>query len=282
MMRQEVRFWVVHLFYLLFFLFLINRLFFFSSGVAERTVSFVLYPFFKIHTTIASSIHQKSQNRQDILSLQAELDILHIQNDLLHGRLAQMQAQQLFIEQSSELVSFAMRYDVDKKEVAKVLLVFISPQEDIIFIDGGSNKGISKDDVVVYQNALIGRVVEVFSWYSKVALITDRRCKISAQGTGDSLDMQPLVEMSAGCSSIASGICCGKNNNKLELCFVPHFKKVNVGDLVTSTGQGLMYPLGFALGIVQKVSTDLVSHNIELKPFFDINHISYVYVFTKS
>lgn len=282
MIRQEVRYWFVHLFYLLFFLFLINRLFFFSSGVAERTVSFVLYPFFKIHTTIASSIHQKSQHRQDIESLQKELDSLYIQHDLLQGHLAKMQAQQLFIQQSSELVSFAMRYEVDKKEIAKVLMVLISPQEDIIFIDGGINKGISKDDVVVYQNSLVGRVVEVFSWYSKVALITDQRCKISAQGTGDSLDIQPLVEISAGCSSIASGICCGKNNNKLEFCFVPHFKKVMVGDVVTSTGQGLMYPQGFALGIVQKVSTDLVSHNIELKPFFDIHHISYVYVFTKS
>jgi len=277
-MKQEVRFWVVHLFYLLFFLFLINRLFFFSSGVAERSVSCLLYPFLKIHRTIVTSIHQKSEHRQNLERLQKELDGLYVQHDLLKGHVAQLQAQQLFIEQSAEVVSFAKRYDQEHKTIAKVLLVHISPQEDVIFIDGGSNKNISKDDVVVYQNALVGRVVEVFSWYCKVALITDQRCKISAQGTVSEV---LLGDMLGGNSSVAFGICCGKNNKNLEFCFVPHFKKVVVGDVITSTGQGLMYPQGFALGIVQSVTTDLVSHKISLKPFFDINHISYVYVFSK-
>ncbi len=281
MMRQEVRFWVVHLFYLLFFLFLINRLFFFSSGVAERSVSCLLYPFLKIHRTIATSIHQKSEHRQNLASLQQELDGLYVQHDLLKGHVAQLQAQQLFIQQSEEVVSFSRRYDQEHKVIAKILLVHVSPQEDIIFIDGGCNKNISKDDVVVYQNALVGRVVEVFSWYSKVALITDQRCKISAQAVSDGSPEVLLGDSSGGNSSRAFGICCGKNNKNLEFCFVPHFKKVVVGDLVISTGQGLMYPQGFALGVVQSVTTDLVSHHIELKPFFDINRMSYVYVFTK-
>jgi rod shape-determining protein MreC len=264
MMRQEVRFWTIHVFYVLFVLFLINRIFFSCHGVTERTVSYLLYPFFKIHTSIVSSVHQKSEHRQNLQALQKELDGLYVQHDVLKGRVAQLQAQQLFVEQSQEVVDFAHRYEVDNKKIAKTLLCYESLQEDAMFIEGGSDNGISKDDVVVYENALIGRVIEVYSWYSKVALITDQRCKVSAQTSED-----------------AVGICCGKNNKKLEFCFVPHFKKVLVGDVVTSTGQGLMYPQGFALGIVQKVTTDLVSHQIELKPYFDIKNISYVYVFTK-
>lgn len=263
-MRQEVKFWTIHVFYVLFVLFLINRIFFSSQGVTERTVSYALYPFFKIHTTIVHAVHQKSEHRQNLEALQKELDSLYVQYDVLKGRVAQLESQQLFVEQSQEVVDFAHRYTVEHKKIAKVLLCYESLQEDAIFIEGGTDKGFAKDDVVVYQNALIGRIIEVYSWYSKVALITDQRCKISAQASED-----------------AAGICCGKNNKRLDFCFVPHFKKVVVGDIVTSTGQGLMYPQGFAVGTVLKVTTDLVSHQIELKPYFDMKNVSYVYVFTK-
>lgn len=264
MFKQEIRFWVVRGFFVLFFLFLISRLFFFSAGAAEATMSYLLYPFLKIHTSISSAVNQKSERRQNLEMLKKELDALYVKHDIVLGRLAQLQSQQLFIDQSREVVDFAARYDVDDKKIAKILFYSVSPQEDVVFVDGGVNKEFAKDDIVLYKNALVGRIVEVYGWYSKVALVTDRRCRVSAQVSDD-----------------AAGICCGKNNNVLDFCFVPHFKKVSVGDTIVSTGQGLIYPQGFALGIVESVVTDLVSHQIKVKPYFDIKNISYVYVFNK-
>ncbi len=264
MIRQEIRLWLIHSFYIIFFLFLIHRLFFPSFGMTERCMSSILYPFFKIHLQVTQSLRQQSIEHKTVQSLKDELEVLYVQYDVLQGRLMQLQAEQRLFEQTKELIDFAARYNMQNKYLAKILMCSCGPYEDIIFIDGGKNHNVMKDDIVVYQNALIGRVIQVFSWYSKVALISDKRCRVAA-------------EVSDG----VQGICCGQNDKTLSLDFVPHFKPVHVGDIVTSTGQGLMYPRGFALGIVSAVKTDLVAHVVEVQSVFDIANISYVYVLHK-
>ena len=274
LIRQEIRLWLIHLFYVLFFLFLIHRLFFPSFGMAERCFSFVCYPFFKIHATLTHSLTKQARVRKSIQCLTQELDAVQLQNHLLQARVVQLEAQQLFLDQTTELRSFAQRYEQSEQSIAKILMCACSQQEDIIFIDGGTNKNFAKDDIVVYQQALIGRVIEVYPWYSKVALITDSRCKVAAQ-------LSELMEKSK-IELDTYGVSCGKNNQQLQLCFVPHFKPVVVGQTVISSGQGLIYPQGFALGIVSDVQTDLVSHKIQVQPMFDIHQILYVYVLRKN
>lgn len=264
MVRQEVRWWLLRIFYLVFLLFIVNRTFFVSSGMMEQAVSCVMYPFLKIHTNIVRLRQHQSDHRKNVEELQQQLDLMSIEQTMLKARIAQFQAQQIFIEQSKELIEFAQRYDHEQTSMAKVLLCYHCPQEDVMFIEGGRNKGYSKDDIVVYKNALVGRIIELYPWYSKVALITDQRCRVSSI---------------AGIE--AEGISCGKNNNSLELCFVPHYKVVEIGDLVVSTGHGLVYPSGFTIGIVQSVTTDLVSHAITLKPYYNFADINYVYVLLK-
>jgi rod shape-determining protein MreC len=242
--------------------------------MAERCMSYLCYPFFKIHATLTHSLTVQAQDRKSVHELRQELDVLNLEHDLLRGRLAQLEAQQIFLDQTAELVDFARRYEVEKKSIAKVLLYSCSAQEDVIFIDGGANKNFAKDDIVVYEQSLVGRIIEVQSWYSKVALVTDQRCKVSAQL--NALPGESTVDLRA------CGVCCGKNNKQLQLCFVPHFKPVAVGQTVISSGQGLVYPQGFELGVVETVTTDLVSHSITVQTMFDIKNISYVYVFHKS
>lgn len=265
MMRQEVRFWLLHVFFLFFILFLIHRIIFISSGFWEQTISYVVYPFIKVQTNIAQSIQQKADNKKTKEELQAEIDQLLIERSLLRARLGQLEAQQVMLEQSQEVVDFAQRYDHAAKTLSTVLFYYRSPKEDVMFIDGGMNKGFAKDDVVICQNSLVGRIIEIYPWYSKVAVVTDQRCRVSAMVGRDTY-----------------GVVCGKNNGGLELSFVPHYQKVEVGDIVISTGQGLMYPQGFVLGIVQDVLTDLVSHQINVKPYLDMDQVRHVYVFKKS
>jgi rod shape-determining protein MreC len=241
-------------------------------------MSFVCYPFFKIHATLTHSLTKQAQDRQSMHELIQEFNVISLQNDLLKGRVAQLEAQQIFLDQTSELRSFAQRYTAEQKSIAKILICACSAQEDIIFIDGGVNKNFVKDDIVVYQQALIGRVIEVYPWYSKVALITDSRCKVAAQLTPLPATLLPNA---LAPDILASGVCCGKNKQQLSLCFVPHFKPVAVGQTVISSGQGLIYPQGFELGVVSSVQTDLVSHTIQVQPMFDIERISYVYVLHK-
>lgn len=265
LIRQEIRVWLIHGFYVTFFLFLTHRIFFPSFGMTQRCMSYVVYPFLKIYTVINSSLHQQAQDRADHKQVQDHLEALRIENHVLKNRLIQLECERCFLGQVQELMDYAQRYDVEQKTLGKVLMRSCNTQEDMMFIEGGANKNFSKDDIVVYKNALIGRVIEVYPWYSKVILVTDQRCRIAAELTNG-----------------INGICCGCNNQALKLSFIAHFKPVMVGDLIMSTGQGLLYPSGFGLGVVQSVTTDSVAHEITVKPMFDIDAIDYVYVLQKN
>lgn len=253
-----------YLFYMIFILFMLHRLFFFTPGVFEQIGSCVAYPFLKVKQIVQYPFYMGAAYFDNVEHLQKQIQELQLDKDFLQSQLIEQKALQTFHEQSKDVREFAKRYDHKHKLLAQVLLSSVGSSEDIILVGVGAQQGVYKDHVVLYQDMIIGRVIEVYPWYSKVALITDQRCKIAAQ-----------------CKRGVTGICCGKNNGQLELNFVPHFKDIQVGDMMLSTGKGLVYPKGFALGKVSSMTSDNVSHFIQAKPLYDINQIEYVYVFVK-
>lgn len=263
-MEQGKRFSSMHIFYLFFFLFMINRLFFFSPGITEKTVSCLVYPFLKVRSVILYPFVLGLSHLQSIATLQSNIDALTLENQELQEKIIQQEATRLFFQETEEIIQFSHRYHNDHKQFVKVLMTVISPREDVLIVDAGKNKNIQKDDVLIYKNMLIGRIVEVYPWFSKAVLISDKRCKISAQ-----------------CQAGSVGIFSGKNNGEVELNFIPHFKEVAVGDMILSTGNGLVYPQGFALGKVFSIQTDNVSHHIIAKTLIDLSELSYVYIFKK-
>lgn len=240
---------------------MLNRVFFSSAGVIERTTSYALYPLFKMRECFVFPFNKASLYFQTVSELEKKVITLEQQRDDLRAELIELEALATFNRDSLDIQEFAQRYDYQQQHLAKILLYEISEKEDVIFVEAGLNKSIQKDDVVVYKNMLIGRVIEVYPWYSKVALITDQRCKVSAQ-----------------CKKGVAGICCGKNKRQLELQFVPHFKDIKLEDRLISTGKGLIYPQGFDLGTVVDIVSDNVSHYIQVSPNIDIQKIEYVYI----
>ena len=263
-MEQVKRFSSVYAFYLFFFLFMINRLFFFSPGITENSISCLVYPFLKIRSIISYPFSSGLFYMQSVNRLQYLIDELELKNQQLQEKIIEQESLQLFSQETEEVVQFAHRYHNDNKKLVKILMTLISEKEDVVFVDAGKNQGIQKDDVVVYKNMLIGRVFEVYPWFSKVALISDKRCKISAQ-----------------CQPGSVGVFSGNNNGEVLLNFIPHFKDVAVGDMILSTGNGLVYPQGFALGEVVTIQTDNVSHHIKAKTLIDFSSLSYAYIFIK-
>ena len=255
-------FW--YLFYGVFIVFMLHRLFFFTPGVFERVGSYVAYPFLKIKQIVQYPFHMGVAYFYNVQYLQKQIQILQSDKDRLQSQLIEQKSLQIFYEQSKDVREFAKRYDHKHKLLAQVLLTSIGASEDMMLIGVGAQQSVQKDHVVMYQDMIIGRVIEVYPWYSKVVLVTDQRCKIAAQ-----------------CKKGVTGICCGKNNGQLELNFVPHFKDVQVNDIMLSTGKGLVYPKGFALGQIASVTSDNVSHFIQAKPLYDSTQLEYVYVFIK-
>ena len=139
-LRQEIRFWLLRVFYISFFLFIVHRFFFASSGMIEQMVSYCMYPLLKVQNKVSQSVVHQNQYKKTVDQLHSEIGAKIIENDLLKQRISQLEAQQIFISQTRELIEFNERFDLGKMSLSKVLFSYSCPQEDILFIDGGKNR----------------------------------------------------------------------------------------------------------------------------------------------
>jgi rod shape-determining protein MreC len=109
-----------------------------------------------------------------------------------------------------------------------------------IFIDSGEDKGIKKDQIVTTIQGVVGRVDEVFANKSRLILINDAESRIPVMAS----------------KSRVRGILAGDGSNLMEILYLPENHKVDVGDLVFTSGDGDTLPSGLFVGTVKKVDHD--------------------------
>ena len=113
-------------------------------------------------------------------------------------------------------------------------------------LDKGVDDGIQIDDPVVAlsgnREALVGRVVETGSHTSRVMLIHD------------SLSSVPATVSEA--TESEDGVVEGSNSHDLYLKYLIRDSHVKIGDLVTTSGLGGMFPAGIPIGWVQEIGLD--------------------------
>ena len=116
--------------------------------------------------------------------------------------------------------------------------------------------------IAMYKNNIVGRVIYVDPLYSKIALITDKRCKIAVSCV----------------QTKTVGIYEGNNSFEPTLEFVPHYEKLEIDDLLISTGQGLVYPQGFAVGTIKSFEVQDVAYKTVIQPLIDLQNIEFIYL----
>lgn len=128
-----------------------------------------------------------------------------------------------------------------KSIAARVVSYDPSNWANTLLIDKGSTDGIYKlAPVVAYQDGqegLVGRVVEVEKHFSSVLLIHDQNSMIGSQ----------IV------SSKFKGVIEGDNHRYCKLKFLPYDATVNLNDIITTSGDGGIFPKGLLIGRVIKV-----------------------------
>jgi rod shape-determining protein MreC len=170
-------------------------------------------------------------------------------------------------QKSKELQEFEARYELKNAILSKILIKNLSPEEHSIIINRGSRDGIEKNMAAIYKFQLLGRVQEVFSTHSKVILISDSHSNVSAYTN----------------TSNARGIVKGTNTiNKCQLHYISHLKAVHNGDLILSSGQGLIFPEGFCLGKIINIKTHDICHHVEVEPLVDFSAIEMCHVTNQS
>ena len=239
---------------------------FFSLGMLERAVSYIVYPLLVAQHKLVTPLKSYFQQRRTVTELgrliakvQADRDELISENISLHSLLS-------YALETEELVRYKKRYDDAHMILAQVLMKHYSEQSHYFLLDKGSHDGIEPDMIAVYKNCLLGKVIDVYPYYCKVVLVTDKTCKVAAYCT----------QTSAG--GIHQGVC---KENETTLHHVSHLEKLIQHDLVLSSGEGLVFPKGFALGKVKSYESNGLYYAITIEPLLDIRKLAYCYIVKK-
>ena len=141
-------------------------------------------------------------------------------------------------------------------------------------IDKGSDDGVSMNDPVVGDGALIGKISNVDPTVSIVTLITDHDSAVTAQVQDQYGDTGVLVP--------AVG-----NPNQLLLQYLPRHAPISVGQQVVTAGfksGGLdsLFPAGIPIGQVSNADQDTLINTgqIQVRPAADMRHVDVVQVLT--
>lgn len=248
-------------------------LFFFIASACTRFISFqprftericaaVLYPALQLSNACLTPIKHFLQHRHDQQTCLVALHKLQKNYDDLQATHLQLLATTHYYNKIKELLDFQKRYNLKNSISASIIIKELTPHAHIYTIDRGKNHGVTADMIALYKLQIIGKIVEVFDFYSKIMLITDKRCKIATFTN----------------STNAQGITQGTNKeNECELIYVPNTAKIILNDLVFSSGKGLIFPEGFCVGVVANhhLHAHEIYHTITINPLIDLTTLEY-------
>lgn len=241
--------------------FLADRVFQFKPGFVEQTAAKILYPFYRCAGAISSKIADWRESREARQILRERFDRLSHDYYEVLDELVETRAAVEVYKNVKEIVEFKDRYNVQAL-TGKVLVRTLNDREHSLIINRGARDNVKKDMIAFYQRHIVGRVSEVYDYYSKITLITDQHCKIAAYSN----------------KSRASGIVQGFNViNRCNFTYVSHLFALHDNDLVISSGQGLVFPEGYCLGriVVHSLQPKALYHHVEIEPLINFKAIKY-------
>ena len=205
------------------------------------------------------------------------------ENDELRDQVAQLRAELLETQGAAEKAGYADKLDELMKKsglagytAVDASVVGRSPSlwYESIKISAGGSDGVSRNDAVITQDGLIGRVTTVTGGTSEVALITDGESGVAARVAGK------------GPEGLVSGVV--GNPGRLDLSLIQGEKEIKDGDrLVTagfSTEGGLtsFYPADIPIGeVVETIPAEQEQREqVNVEPFADLADLTEVTVLT--
>ncbi len=235
-----------------------------TPTLLDKVFSCFLYPFITMQSVIVTPFHvcaswltTTKQLQQEIVALQKEVDFFKMQTILLAGTYQ-------FEKDTEEVREYKQQYALTDACLARVLVKLLDGKEQSMYIQGGARKQFEENMPVIYKNCIVGRISQVFPYYSKVTLITDPTCKIGARCL----------------HSQAQGIVQGTQKlNAVALTHVSHLSTLQEGDLILSSGDGLIFPQGFGLARVVSFTKQDLFYDVVAEPLVDVSKLAYCYVF---
>ncbi len=137
-------------------------------------------------------------------------------------------------------------------------------------IDKGSNSGISKNNVVMTENGVVGTVTSVGSSCSKVQTLLSPNIKLGA------------INIQNNETGIIMGFPKIINNNITRMIYISPQSNTNSGDIIVTSGISGLYPKNLKIGKVKTIEYDNTEcyYYATIEIFENLNKIQDVTVIT--
>ena len=234
----------------------------------ENVASKLVMPVQNGLTYLKNKINGNENFFYSIDNLKKENEELKDKNSQLELQLRELEIIKSENETLKAYVNLTDKYKEYKTIPACVINRDISNYSKTIIINVGSKDGISEDMTVIADEGLVGYVISVTDYTSKVQTIVD-----SASATSCLLS-----------TSRDSIVCKGilDINSMLKAMYIATDANVIQGDSVETSGIGGIYPKGIHIGTVQKVvnSTNATDRYALVETKVDFEKLETVLVIT--
>ena len=151
----------------------------------------------------------------------------------------------------------------ERKMITQVISAGADPYSDQVIIDRGSDSGVYEGQPVISDKGVVGQVVSVGKFSSRVMLVCDASHAL------------PVQVLRNDVRAIASGTGCSES---LQLENMSGTPDIRVGDMLVSSGLGGRFPEGYPVAVVSSVTVDTrqAATIIQARPTAGLQRLRYL------
>ena len=223
---------------------------------------FLITPIQYLASTPSTFFSKFVEEKKTVEQLRQKIEDLEKQNTAMKINLQRIDVLE---NEVSRLRSITSRVDNNLKniKIAQITQKDVIPNKKSVQINVGSNYATEIGQTVMGVNGLLGQVVEVNVYSSKVLLITDNDSNVPAKiaRTGQQIIIKGKSE-----------------DNLLEVPFLPNDSEIESGDLIITSGQANRFIPSLKIGRVVEVIRNEGERfsQVIIKPLEDPDKISEV------
>lgn len=235
----------------------------------ENGIEIVITPVQKLFTDMGNGISGFFGYFSDKQKLHSEIEALKTENEKLKQQLAENELSSLENTELRKLLNMKKSNTGLELSAAQIIARDPSNWYNTFTIDKGAADGIALNQPVVSGgNALVGRICEVGTTWSRVTLLTDPE-----HAAGAIVSRTSEYGICEGDGSLSAVGTCRLN-------FVSKNANIIVGDTVVTSGLGGVYPKGLVIGKIQKIRPDIqgISQYAIISPEADFKNMKAVFV----
>ena len=235
-----------------------------SNNIRVAVNDYIFNPMQYIIKTPSSFINNLIMERKTIDDMKIEISKLKKDNLKIKVNLQRIDVLENEVTRLRAIKATATK-KIKNIKIAKVIQRDVIPNKKSLKMNIGLKDNIKMGQTVMGVNGLIGQVVEINSFTSKVLLITDSSSNV------------PAIIARTGQQVIVKG---GSQTDMMEISFLKNEANIQNGDLMVTSGQAKRFIASIKVGRV----TDVVNNEgerfstVTLMPLENINDINEVIV----